>query len=96
MSTLWVSAGLKNCSNNTHEEVRGALETLQSKTVTESGCIRFDVLQNKANPHLFTLWEEWVNEDALTAHFKHKHTLDYLAMELTEVVYIEKLSRINL
>jgi len=95
MSTLWVNAGLKNCSHKTHQEVRHALAALQEKTITEEGCVRFEVLQHIDNPQRFTLWEEWIDEDALNAHFKTRHTLHYLAMALTEVTYIEKLERVN-
>ena len=57
--------------------------------------MRFDLLQHRDNPTLFTLWEEWHSEQDLQAHFKAAHTLEYLALEQTEVLYVEKLVRIN-
>lgn len=89
--TLWVSAGLKVPSNKSAEKAKEKLQALQKQTIKEDGCIFFDVLQSKENPNLFTLWEEWVNEDALKRHFDQAHTKTYLALSLTDVVYIEKL-----
>lgn len=93
MSKLWVSAGLKTCSDKPLEYIQQALIKLQQATVKEAGCITFDVLQHRDDPALFTLWEEWVDVDALSQHFQMPHTLEYLAQSLTEVTYIEKLEK---
>ena len=92
---LWISAGLKVSNDQSAEYVRKELEVLQQQTVKEKGCIFFDVLQNKEDPTLFILWEEWINEDALKEHFNQAHTKAYLAKSLTEVRYIEKLVKIS-
>jgi quinol monooxygenase YgiN len=34
----------------------------------EDGCIRYDVLQNSAEPHVFVLVEEWASAAHLGAH----------------------------
>jgi quinol monooxygenase YgiN len=34
----------------------------------EDGCIRYDVLQNAAEPHVFLLVEEWTSNAHLDAH----------------------------
>jgi len=95
MNTFLVSAGLKTCAGKTSTQALTKLAKLQAQTIKEPGCIRFDILQHRDNSELFTLWEEWLSEQDLQAHFKAAHTLEYLAMELTEVVYIEKLVRIK-
>jgi quinol monooxygenase YgiN len=92
---LWISAGLKVSSGQSAEYVRKELEVLQQQTVKEKGCIFFDVLQNKEDPNLFILWEEWINESALKEHFNQVHTKAYLAQSLTEVRYIEKLEKLS-
>ena len=51
--------------------------------------------QLKNNPSQFTLWEEWINEDALNQHFQAEHTKAYLAQSLTDVIYIEKLEKLT-
>ena len=76
-------------------KIKHLLEVLQQQTVKEKGCIFFDVLQNKEDPTLFILWEEWINEDALKEHFNQAHTKAYLAKSLTEVRYIEKLVKLS-
>jgi len=89
--TLWISAGLKTSKNQSPEQAKEELEALQLQTIKEAGCIFFDVLQHRDNPNLFTIWEAWVSETALSEHFNQAHTKDYLAKSLTEVNYIEKL-----
>jgi quinol monooxygenase YgiN len=93
MSKLWISAGLKVTSAKPVEEIKQALIELQAQTVQEPGCLFFDVLQHRDHPQLFTLWEEWINEDALKNHFEMAHTKAYLTQSLTEVMYIEKLEK---
>ena len=95
MNTFLVSAGLKTCVGKTNSQALVKLTQLQARTINEPGCIRFDLLQHRDNPALFTLWEEWRSEQDLQAHFKAALTLEYLALELTDVLYVEKLVRIN-
>lgn len=93
--TLWVSAGLNVSKGQSVREAKKNLQALQQQTIKEEGCLFFDVLQNKEEPHLFTLWEEWINEDALKEHFNQAHTKAYLALSLTDVIYIEKLVKLT-
>ena len=95
METLLVSAGLATSEGKSSTQALAQLKRLQAQTIDEPGCIRFDLLQHRDNPQLFTLWEEWHSELDLEQHFKAAHTLQYLALELTTVNYVEKLVRIN-
>jgi len=92
---LWISAGLKVTPGNAPADVKAALVALQQETVKEHGCNHFDLLQHKDDPSRFTLWEEWINEEALQQHFQAKHTKDYLAQSFTNVEYIEKLEKLT-
>lgn len=92
---LWISAGLKVSVNQSAEHAKKELNVLQRQTIKEEGCIFFDFLQHRDDPNSFTLWEEWINEAALTEHFNQVHTKDYLALSLTEVTYIEKLVKLT-
>jgi len=94
-ATLWISAGLKLTNNQSALQAKEELKILQQQTIKEKGCIFFDVLQHRDNPTQFTLWEEWVNEEALKEHFEQTHTKKYLAKSLTEVTYIEKLVKLT-
>lgn len=92
---LWISAGLKVVNGKSAEQTKQQLTILQQQTIKEEGCVFFDVLQSQEDPNLFTLWEEWINENALTNHFNQPHTKAYLAQSLTDVVYIEKLLKLT-
>lgn len=92
---LWISAGLKLSTGKSAHKVKEELKNLQRQTIKEDGCIFFDVLQDRDNPDRFTLWEEWINEEALKEHFNQAHTKAYLALSLTEVIYIEKLVKLT-
>jgi len=94
-NTLWISAGLKVSNNKSTKKAKEQLQILQQQTLKEKGCIFFDVLQNKEDSNLFTLWEQWVDEDALKQHFEQVHTKNYLAQSLTQVSYIEKLIKLS-
>lgn len=47
----------------------GALEP----TRRESGCIRYELLQNAADPADFTFVEEWADDAAFNAHLETPH-----------------------
>ena len=94
MNKLWISAGLTATKDKSSQQIKEAITLLQSQTIQEVGCIRFEVLQHKDEPNKFTLWEEWENEAALQIHYDAPHTQAYFAQDLTEVTYIEKLEGI--
>ena len=57
----------------TAEDTRALLTGLLAPTRKESGCVRYELMQNRANPAEFTFVEEWANEAALKAHFGTEH-----------------------
>jgi quinol monooxygenase YgiN len=91
MSKLWISAGIELQDGADLNTVKSALNQLVIDTVKEPGCIKFEILQQQDKPECFTLWECWVNDDALKAHFEAPHTLSYLENNYTKVNYIERL-----
>ena len=92
MSQLSISAGLQLKAGKPLNEALLALKTLVEKTQHEPNCYRFEIYQHNDNPQKFTLWECWKNQEALDQHFQMEHTKQYLAMDFTEINYIEKLS----
>lgn len=92
MSRLWVSAGIEAQDGVDADEAAKALDVLARETVKEPGCFKFDVLRSIENPRHFILWECWVDEAALKAHFEMPHTRSVLDRKLTAVRYIEKLA----
>lgn len=91
MSKLWISAGIELQDGADLSETKTALSQLVKETVKEPGCIKFEILQQQDKPQCFTLWECWINDDALKAHFEAHHTLNYLSHDYTKVNYIERL-----
>lgn len=55
------------------EETRNLLAGLVQPTCSESGCKRYELMQNRSNPAEFTFVEEWTDEAALNAHFATEH-----------------------
>ena len=55
------------------EETRAALTTLIHPTRAEEGCIRYELMQNNADPSDFTFVEEWSSDEALDAHLQTDH-----------------------
>ena len=58
------------------DQVRAILTGLVGPTRQESGCISYELLQNRSDPTDFTFVEEWVSDAALKAHASTKHIRD--------------------
>jgi quinol monooxygenase YgiN len=54
-------------------QVRGIVLKLATASRKENGCVSYDVLEDKANPAVFALVEEWTSAAALDAHNKTPH-----------------------
>jgi quinol monooxygenase YgiN len=60
-------------------ELLSVLSSLVEPTCKESGCLKYELLQNNEDPTDFTLIEEWQNNTALESHFATKHFKDALS-----------------
>ena len=66
MFTLIVSLQVKP---DKHDQFRAAAQDDSTCSVRdEPGCLRFDVLQDNADPNHFFFYEVYQDEDAVTAH----------------------------
>ena len=45
----------------------------EGSTSNDSGCLRFDVIQDIGDTNRIWLYEVWENEDALQAHIQRPH-----------------------
>lgn len=70
--TLRVIALLK-AKPNKSGELRTLLTGLLEPTRKESGCIRYELLENRNDPTELAFVEEWQDEAALEAHFGTPH-----------------------
>ncbi|HUG92782.1 MAG TPA: putative quinol monooxygenase [Planctomycetaceae bacterium] len=50
------------------EEIRGLLAEQRRRSLTEPGCVRFEVYQSQSDPRVFVLNEHWDSQAALDAH----------------------------
>lgn len=55
------------------EELRVLLQGLVEPTRKESGCVSYELLQNRTDPTDFTFVEEWSSEADLDAHLQSAH-----------------------
>lgn len=55
------------------EEVRAALIALVAPSRRESGCISYELFQNRAVETDFTVLEQWETDAALDAHLETAH-----------------------
>jgi quinol monooxygenase YgiN len=53
--------------------IKALLESLVVPTRQEEGCIRYELLQNTADPADFTFDEEWTSDAALEQHLASPH-----------------------
>ncbi|MEU0875892.1 putative quinol monooxygenase [Nocardia brasiliensis] len=54
-------------------DLRAVLENLVGPTVAEPGCLRYELYLHPTDPAKAVLLEEWVDADALAAHFETPH-----------------------
>ncbi len=55
------------------EAVKSILISIVSPTRQEEGCIKYELLQNNADPTDFTFVEEWESESLLEKHLASSH-----------------------
>ena len=67
------------------DQVRSILSGVVEPTRKETGCISYELLQNRIDPTDFTFVEEWESETAIDAHLKTEHVTNALK-ELTGLV----------
>lgn len=82
----FITAELRVKNEERLQEAKVELRRLCKETVKESGCSLFSLHQCAEDKRRFLLWERFDNEDAYKQHFSEKHTQDYIALDLTQVV----------
>lgn len=90
MSTFDVTARIRLTDSDRLAEARQELATLEQFTQQEPNCVTFKIFEDREQVGDFILWECWRAEVDLQNHFKQQHTLDYLSLNLTEVVELTK------
>lgn len=55
--------------------LRDVLAALVEPTRAEAGCLHYEMVQSQADPRMFTFFEKWEDEAALTAHVHTPHVV---------------------
>ena len=71
-NTLRLIARIKSRPDKV-EETREFLSRLIEPTRKETGCLAYELLQNRDDPTEFVFVEEWADDAALAAHFETEH-----------------------
>jgi quinol monooxygenase YgiN len=61
------------------EELRERLRAVVAQTLTEPGCLEFQVFELTDRPGQFVLWEKFADQAALEAHMEAPWTREYFA-----------------
>jgi quinol monooxygenase YgiN len=85
-SGYYITAELKVKDESNVQTAKESLLVLCQETLTEPGCSLFTLHHDSKCPTRFLLWERFDDEAAFKAHFEAKHTKEYVAKDLTEVV----------
>jgi quinol monooxygenase YgiN len=66
--------------------LRLELQRLVAPTLTEAGCLRYDLHESTTEPRWFLLYETWKSEADLQAHFQTSYLKAFFQMapELTD------------
>ncbi|MBU3005450.1 putative quinol monooxygenase [Paraglaciecola arctica] len=59
--------------------IRAELVKLVEKTLTEEGCINYNLHQDNKNPAHFMIYEKWQTRELWQAHGDTQHFADYVA-----------------
>lgn len=58
--------------------VKQELQKLIEPTLSEDGCIQYDLHQDNEDPNHFLFFEQWENRDLWQAHMKNDHLAAFL------------------
>lgn len=70
-----------------------AKQLVQATKENDTGCIRYELLQDIKNPRLLTMLEEWEDQESLKRHAASKHFVDASARFAD---YMEKPGEVHL
>ena len=63
--------------NDKIDLVKTALQKLIEPTLTEPGCIQYDLHQDNQNPAVFLFYENWENRELWQNHMNNTHLHEY-------------------
>ena len=78
MSKLTIVANI-HAKSDKIDLVKSELEKIIAPTLTEKGCINYEMHQDNENPAHFLFFENWESRELWQAHMEKQHLKDYMA-----------------
>lgn len=85
MSHFYATAKIKKNDGVDFKILRKEIKKLAECSEAEKGCVRFECREIINEQGSFLLWEEFLTEEDLEAHFKYEHTINFLSLNLTTI-----------
>ncbi len=76
---MLIVTGIIDVSDGDAERLKPVIAKMAAASRAEEGCIAYAFYQDLENPNKVRVYEEWVDQDALTAHFQTPHMADFNA-----------------
>lgn len=83
---MLVTAVFYTVEEGREAEAAALLRRAQEASVTEPGCVAYQVSQDVENDRRFLLYEVYTDEAALAAHKETEHYLDIVAAQVKPMV----------
>jgi len=78
--------------------VEAALRGMITRSLAETGCVRYELFRSEEKANTFHLLETYANAEALASHHRSAHFTDLvasLADRLVQVIQIERLAALE-
>lgn len=88
---------IMHCNIDAEETFEQELKRLVETSVSDEGCLKYELYQYENEPCRYVILEEWQDEHALKKHQEtshYKHFLRVAPVLLTKPVKIKKLNRL--
>ena len=72
--------GFMTIQPGTEQSLLPQIDALVAKTRAEPGCINYDFLQHRTEPHRFVFYENFKDQEAFDYHFAQPYTKDWIAL----------------
>ncbi|MBC1374575.1 antibiotic biosynthesis monooxygenase [Listeria sp. FSL L7-1699] len=93
---LYCTAVIQTTGKVSYELLVEHLEELRAKTITEKGCILFEIVPLEKQHGRFALWEIWQSQEAFYYHHQQNYTKEFFAAELDTIEFFESSKKVDL
>jgi quinol monooxygenase YgiN len=69
--------------------VRAALQALRQPSLAESGCLQYDLHQDRDDPERFVMVEQWRDQAAIDQHDASAHFQHFIISRQADLISLE-------